>query len=109
LPLEDALELCTGSDTSESDSSDDDLEYSGMINALELANRVREQDFLIDMLKAQLACAERRADDVEVALSRAAERCTAAVVEAFAPVQCGNVRGWDAVRTVNGRNRRSVT
>ena len=66
MPLEDALELCTGSDTSESDSSDDDLEYSGMINALELANRVREQDFLIDMLKAQLACAKRRADDVEV-------------------------------------------
>ena len=66
MPLEDALELCTGSDTSESDSSDDDLEYSGMINALELANRVHEQDFLIDMLKAQLACAERRADDVEV-------------------------------------------
>ena len=96
MPLEDALELCTGSDTSESDSSDDDLEYSGMINALELANRVREQDFLIDMLKAQLACAERRADDVEVALSRAAERCTAAVVEARSRLQCG-------------RNRRSVT
>ena len=102
MPLEDALELCTGSDTSESDSSDDDLEYSGMINALELANRVREQDFLIDMLKAQLACAERRADDVEVALSRAAERCTAAVVEAFAPAvrECARLgRGEDGERT----------
>ena len=31
---------------------DDDLEYSGVIDALELANRVRAQDVLIDTLKS---------------------------------------------------------